>query len=154
MFPPKCLCLQSAHQVQCFATHCKCMLLNQTALSYRIILKKGLQYVTGTDVELNYVLFIIVNCSCSVYSVVSTGRNYRPKLVCLLPWAPEIIKCQTLEYNIIFTASSTLTLKPEQWHHVWCFSLVLLSLWMSKDMVILWGKKYKQFHFRDFSPVS
>lgn len=54
----------------------KCMVLNQTALCQQLMKKKGLQSVTGADVKSNSAQYVIVNCSCTVYSVVRSGRNY------------------------------------------------------------------------------
>lgn len=39
-------------------------------------LEKGLQSVKGTDVKLNSAQYVIVNCGCTVYSVVRSGGNY------------------------------------------------------------------------------
>lgn len=38
--------------------------------------EKGLQSVTGTDVQVNSAQYVIVNCGCTVFSVVRSGRNY------------------------------------------------------------------------------
>ena len=45
-------------------------------------LEKGLQSVMKTDVKLNSARYVMVNCSCTVYIVVRSGRNYSDFLNC------------------------------------------------------------------------
>lgn len=52
-----------------------CMLWIKELYVPRWFSKKSIQSVTGTDVKLNFAQYVIVNCACTVHSVVGSGRN-------------------------------------------------------------------------------
>lgn len=73
--PPKCLCLQAAH-TSTVLCHINACYWTKHLYITRWFRKKGLQSVTGTDVNINAAQYVIVNCGCTVYSVARSGRNY------------------------------------------------------------------------------
>lgn len=111
-----------------------CKLLNRTAKCYRLVKKKGVQSVTGTDVK-----------SITLTDVVMSGKKNRSfsDLISLQLWASEDKQCQILVICVKLDISSTV----EQHHSVWCCWSDFLSLGTSKDMGL-------SFSLEKFPPVS